>query len=222
MRSFVKPVTLLLMVVLAVAVPLDLVAAQSSPGPRLSPGPMGNRGSVETGPDGMEGEDPAVVAASEVYVDPAGSSVVSGDVFTVEIMKNTEEALGAFNLHVTWDISKLHLVDVRPGANVEAGTTFTYTERAPSVVHITAFALPGAELVAAGTGAMAEMEFEAADPGTSVVDVIDEEEAVGIPVYEPVELADTDQNPLPAPEVSDGTVTIASGAKIFLPIILRN
>ena len=208
-----KLVTLLFMAVLLAAVPL-YVAAASDPGP-TAPSGAGRRGT-----SAVEAE--IAVSSSEVWVEPERSSVMPGDVFTVQVMKNTAEALSGFDLYVTWDNTKLAVDDVRRGGDVDAGSVFTATQKdtgppAPFILHVVSI-LPGAELMAAGEGAMMEIDFEAIDVGSSVVDVIDEDEEFP-GVYEAVQLSDTDQNTLPTPDVRDGTVV--AGNSVFLPLVLR-
>jgi hypothetical protein len=167
----------------------------------------------------------SAATAPLVWVEPMTSTVGVGDVFTVEVMKATDEALGLFEFHLSWDPSVLKFLGVDPGAAVEEDATFTGGVRpdATSVAQVTALVLPGATLMEGGSGAMAEVTFEAVDMGSSLVDVIDEEEAEGIPVYEAVALADTDHDRLAeTPEVSDGTVIVTAGMKVYLPLILRS
>lgn len=223
MRALKLATLLVIVLLLAVSVPLVLAAVTSDRGLESAAGPIEPQGPTRDRPYGLVVEETAAVAVPEVWVEPAQSTVMLDGVFSVEVMKDTTEALRAYDLNVTWDVSKLRFVGVERGVDVDAGSVFSATLKppespAPSILHVTAL-LPGADLMAAGEGAMVEIEFEAIDTGTSLVDVIDEEDAIEN-VYTAVQLVDTDENTLPAPEVSDGNVVV--GRLVFLPLILKN
>ena len=162
-----------------------------------------------------QGDGEVHVAESVVWVAPEESLMMVEDNFTIEVMKDTEEALGGFEFYLVWDDAKVEFVDAAPGADVAAGGNFTFTLRGPNMLWVVG-AAPPLPLVPAGVASLAEITFKATDVGISTLDVIDAAEAPPEPEEpDPVILFDTDLNQLPDPQVIDGLVDASKRAVAF-------
>jgi hypothetical protein len=150
-----------------------------------------------------------------VRLDPADSMVEAGSTFTVTVMIDEADDLGAFqfNLHYTPSIVQVEGITL---GDFLAGTEREVHPLGPDIDNSTGFARfggfsygkqPGPD----GTGPLALLRLRVVGVGTSPLDL------------EGVKVVDT-QAHSQVPRVEDGGATVKGGAehKIYLPLVLKD